>query len=556
MFLRDDAPRRQATDIQAAPPGTPLDGPAPGPAPSPAPGPGLGPAPRELRLDTRETVETPTSVVFLTEDRAYKLRKPVDLGFLDLRSRSVRLRACEDEVRLNRALAPDAYLGVADIRDESGVLCDHMVVMRRMPAARRLSTLVAALPAGAGTGAGDAVLGELRILARRLAAFHEECETSTEIARDGGLSAQQALWLAAMDGLAPFRGRLIDAAVADEIGRLALRYLAGRGPLLARRQRAGRIRGGHGDLRAADIYCLPDGPRVLGSVSSDPALRRGDVLGDVASLAADLEHLGAPAAAHAVLAAYREATGETGPASPEHLHLAYRAVVRAGEACVRSHQGDPVAAADARGLAALALRHLRRGRVRLVLVGGLPGTGKSTLARELAAPAPDPGEGWLLLRSDVVRKELAGLPPEASAVAEPGAGIYAADATEHSYAELLTRARHALEHGQSVVIDASWSSARARALAAAAARECDAELVQLRCVSPPRVAVARIAARAAASAAGRGGAPGAGPVDPSDATERVYFDMATRTDPWPEARDVDTSTSADTALALARPLVD
>ncbi|WP_035742680.1 bifunctional aminoglycoside phosphotransferase/ATP-binding protein [Parafrankia elaeagni] len=541
MFLHDDAPRRQATDVQAAPPGTPPDGPVPGPA--------SGPAPRELRLDTRETVETTTSVVFLTEDRAYKLRKPVDLGFLDLRSRGVRLRACEDEVRLNRPLAPDAYLGVADIRDESGVLCDHMVVMRRMPAARRLSTLVAALPAGA-----DAVLGELRILARRLAAFHEECETSTEIARDGGLSAQQALWLAAMDGIAPFRGRLIDAAVADEIGRLALRYLAGRGPLLARRQRAGRIRGGHGDLRAGDIYCLPDGPRVLGSVSSDPALRRGDVLGDVASLAADLEHLGAPAAAHAVLAAYREAAGETGPASLEHLHLAYRAVVRAGEACVRSHQGDPAAAADARGLAALALRHLRRGRVRLVLVGGLPGTGKSTLARELAGPGP--GEGWLLLRSDVVRKELAGLPPEASAVAEPGEGIYAADATEHSYAELLTRARHALEHGQSVVIDASWSSARARALAAAAARECDAELVQLRCVSPPRVAVARIVARTAASAAGRAGATDTGPVDPSDATERVYFDMATRTDPWPEARDVDTATSADTALALARPLVD
>ncbi|OAA29066.1 hypothetical protein UG55_100455 [Frankia sp. EI5c] len=552
MFLPDDAPSGQATGLRSAPSVNPRpEAATAGPAgPAETAGKSAGRVRRELRLDSRETVETATAVVFLTQDRVYKLRKPVDLGFLDLRSRRARLAACEDEVRLNRGLAADTYLGVADIRDESGVLCDHMVVMQRMPAARRLSTLVAASARSAGGGVDEELAGELRALAGRIAAFHERCETSPEITRDGGLSALQAQWLEALDRLAPFRGRLLDVAAVDEIGRLALRYLTGRGALLARRARAGRIRGGHGDLRADDIYCLPDGPRVLGSVSADPALRRGDVLGDAASLAMDLERLGAPAAARTFLDAYREAAGDTGPASLEHLYIAHRAVTRAGDACVRAHQGDPDAAGEAGRLVALALRHLRCGRVRLVLVGGLPGTGKSTLSRQLA----DGGDDWLLLRSDVVRKELVGLAPESSAATAPGEGIYTADVTEHSYAELLTRSRHALEHGRSVLADASWSSARSRELAARVARDCDADLIQLRCVSPPRVAVERIAARAAAAEAGRAGA--AGTIDPSDATERVYFDMATRTDPWPEARDVDTSVSPAETVAAARRLVD
>ncbi|ONH59204.1 hypothetical protein CcI49_17180 [Frankia sp. CcI49] len=555
MFLHDDAPSGQATDIRSESWGPTEVGTAP------------EPAVRELRLDSRETVETATAVVFLTEDRAYKLRKPVDLGFIHLRSRQARLNACEDEVRLNRELAADTYLGVADIRDGSGRLCDHMVVMQRMPAARRLSTLVTAsvtATAAAETQAG--LLAELQALARRTAAFHDQCATSPEITRAGGRFALQALWLEALEGLAPFRGRLLDAAVVDEIGTLALRYLTGRGALLARRARTGRIRAGHGDLRADDIYCLPDGPRILGSVSPDPARRVGDVLGGVASLAVDLELLGAPAAARAFLDAYREASGDAGPASLEHLFIAQRAVVRAGEACVRAHQGHPGADEQARALAALALAHLRRGRVRLVLVGGLPGTGKSTLSRNLVAA----GDDWLLLRSDIVRKELVGLAPEVSAVAAPGEGIYTADATEHSYAELLTRARHALEHGQTVVLDASWSSRRPRERAAEVAGECDADLLSIRCVTPPKVAVARIAARAASSAAGRVGGPGSeapggsaggtGPVgavvDPSDATELVYFDMATRTDPWPDAMDVNTSTSAEESAATAWRLVD
>ncbi|MCK9929697.1 AAA family ATPase [Frankia sp. Mgl5] len=502
MFVQKDAFPGQDTEVR------------PAPSEIPGPAPVREQAAREIRLDSRETVQTPTAVVFLTEDRAYKLRRAVNHGFVDHRSRRARLIACEDEVRLNRRLAPDVYLGVADIRDETGALRDHMVVMRRLPADRRLSALMT-----------TDVSGELRGLAQRIAAFHEGCETTPEITRTGGLCALEALWLEAMDGLAPFRGRILDAATVDEIGRLALRYLTGRGPLLAERQAAGRIRDGHGDLLADDIYCLNDGPRVLNCVNVDPVLRAGDVLGDAASLAMDLERLGNATAARTFLDAYREFSGETHPTSLEDLYIAYRAVVRAKTACVRDHQGDPAAADEARRLTDIALRHLRHGRPRLILVGGLPGTGKSTLASHLVSGEDD----WVLLRSDA----------------------------EHGYAELLTRARHALERGRNVVIDASWSSRRVRELAAELAAECDADLVQLRCVVPPQVAVARIADRVAVptapdSTVDRSTADRFAPA--SD--EWIYLDMATRTDPWPDACDIDTSAPVEHAVTAAHLMIN
>ncbi|OHV28544.1 hypothetical protein BBK14_18125 [Parafrankia soli] len=538
MFVQKDAFPGQDTEVR------------PAPSEIPGPAPVREQAAREIRLDSRETVQTPTAVVFLTEDRAYKLRRAVNHGFVDYRYRRARLIACEDEVRLNRRLAPDVYLGVADIRDETGALRDHMVVMRRLPADRRLSALMTA-----------DVSGELRGLAQRLVAFHEGCETTPESTRTGGLCALEALWLEAMDGLAPFRGRILDAATVDEIGRLALRYLTGRGPLLAERQAAGRVRDGHGDLLADDIYCLNDGPRVLNCVNVDPALRAGDVLGDAASLAMDLERLGDATAARTFLDAYREFSGETHPTSLEDLYIAYRAVVRAKTACVRDHQGDPAAADEARRLTDIALRHLRRGRPRLVLVGGLPGTGKSTLASHLVSGEDD----WVLLSSAAVRGEPVGAgatAPESdstsasdSAGTEPAAGCYGADATEHSYVEVLTRARHALERGRSVVIDASWSSRRVRARAAELAAECDADLMQLRCVVPPRVAVARIADRATVPIALGSTVDRSGPVNALAPDEWIYLDMATRTDPWPDAHDIDTSAPVEHAVTAAHLLI-
>ncbi len=479
------------------------------------------------QLTDLETVETHSATLYFSGDRVYKVKKPLDLGFLDFRTREAREAACRAEVELNRRLAPDVYLGVADIRNSNGVLLDHMVVMRRMPANRRLSTMITM---------GRRVDGQLRALARLLAAFHERCATSPEIAQAGSLATLDALWRESLTGLAPFRGTLIDADVVDEIGRLALRYLAGRAPLLAERQRAGRIRDGHGDLLADDIYCLDDGPRVLDCIEFDRRLRLGDVLGDVAFLAMDLERLDVPEAAEKFLSWYGEFSAETHPPSLQHLYIAYRALVRAKVSCIRARQGAPDAARQARKLAAIALGHLRRGRVRLVLVGGLPGTGKSTLAGKLA----DTEDGWVLLRSDAVRKELAGLPAGARVPAGLFEGHYDAQATDATYAELLRRARHALERGENVVLDASWSTAAYRTAAASLAEQTATDLVELRCVTSPEVAAARIARRAAAGE------------DPSDATLAVHQALAARAQPWPTAGVIQTAVPISEALLAAQ----
>jgi len=478
-----------------------------------------------------EVVETHSATLTFAGDLVYKVKKPLDLGFLDFSTRARRLAACEQEVALNRRLAPDVYLAVADLRDSAGQVVDHAVVMRRLPERRRLSTLVRR-----GLPVDDA----LRAIARKLAAFHAACETSPQITAAGSRETLAGLWREGVEQLAPFRGGILDDAAVAEIDRLSARYLAGREPLLRERMLAGRVRDGHGDLQADDIFCLPDGPRILDCIEFDQRLRVGDVLGDVAFLAMDLERLGAGAEAARFLAWYREFAGETHPPSLADLYLAYRAFVRAKVSCVRAAQGDSDAADLARRLADLTVDHLRRGRVRLVLVGGLPGTGKSNPDSRLA----DAEDGWVLLRSDVVRKELAGLPADRPAppsrLGGIGRGLYAPAMTEVVYAELLRRAGNALARGENVLVDASWSSAADRACAARLAAARHADLVELRCATAPEVAAARIARRAAVGS------------DVSDATAEVHAALATRADPWPSATVIHTAAPVTETAATAR----
>jgi len=339
--------------------------------------------------------ETHISVLVSIGERVYKLKKPVSFEFADFSDRTLRERACHREVELNRRLAPDVYLGVADVLGEDGRPCDHLVVMRRMPADLRLAQLVRD---------GRPVDGVLGDIARRIAAFHAGAATSEEIAAAGRRDAVRAVWEASFDELAPFTGPVLDAEACRRVEHLVRRYLAGRAPLFDHRIALGAVRDGHGDLQAEDIFCLDDGPRILDCIEFNDRLRHGDVLADVAFLAMDLERLGAPDAAARFLARYREFAGETYPPSLADHYIAARAHVRCKVACFRHAQGDAAAAGASRALLDLAARHLEAARVRLVLVGGLPGTGKSTLAAALADAT-----GWSVLRSDEVRKDLAGL---------------------------------------------------------------------------------------------------------------------------------------------------
>lgn len=458
--------------------------------------------------------ETHCATVFFTGDRAYKVKKPVDLGFLDFTSRQARHDACRREVELNRRLAPDVYLGVAEVRAPDGDPCDWLVVMRRMPSERSLSALVTA---------GADVHDELRQLARMLAAFHATAERGPLINRVALLDGLRDRWTANLTELAPFRDDPLDASVLAEITDLVNRYLAGRQPLLEARLRAGVACDGHGDLTADDIFCLPDGPRVLDCLEFDDRLRWVDGLDDAAFLAMDLERLGRKELGAWFLDCYAEFAGTQRCVSLEHHYIAYRAVVRAKVACLRNAQRGGQAE-RARQLAELALRHLRAAEPRLVLVGGRPGTGKSTVAGRLADEL-----GAVLLQSDRIRKEQAGIDPRTAAGADWQQGIYSPTSTEHTYRELLRRARLLLGRGETVVLDASWRRAEHREMARVTAADTSSAAVELMCRAPDDVADARIRDRSH------------GP-HLSDATADIAGSMAREFDPWPQAEIVDTDT--------------
>jgi aminoglycoside phosphotransferase family enzyme/predicted kinase len=469
--------------------------------------------------------ETHSAWVIFLGDCAYKLKKPVSLGFLDFSTREARERIVHLEVELNRRLAPDVYLGVADVIGPDGRVCDHLVVMRRMPADRRLGTLVAA---------GVPLDDELRAIARTVAAFHASAETSPEIEAAGSPEAIRQKVEQDLRELGAFGGGLLDAAQVAEVGMLVRRYLDGRVPLLEARVAQGHIRDGHGDLLADDIYCLPDGPRILDCIEFDDRLRHGDVLADVAFLAMDLERLGAERLANRFLAWYREFNNEHHPDTLMHYYVAFRALIRSKVACVRVTQGDRDASATASALLSLALGHLRRGQVRLVLVGGPPGTGKSTLSAALAERL-----GCSVLRSDDVRKDVTGLGRATRAAAPLGQGIYDAATSHATYEALLERARRALELGEPVILDASWSRARWRAAAARLADDTASDLVELCCEAGPAVVRGRIHERSAAN------------LDVSDATVPVAEAMRASFEPWSGATVIRTDTSVDESIKRA-----
>ncbi|NUU21412.1 MAG: AAA family ATPase, partial [Streptomycetaceae bacterium] len=423
--------------------------------------------------------ETHTSVVYFAGDRAAKLKKPVDLGFVDFTGLEARRAACVREVELNRRFAPDVYLGVAALTDESGRALDHVVVMRRMPGDRRLASLVAA---------GVPVDEPLHRVARLLAVWHAKAPRGPDIDRHGTCDALRGRWAdsfaqvrALPDGLADRAGRDLDA-----IEELAMRYLAARAPLFDDRVAAGRVVDGHGDLLADDIFCLDDGPRVLDCLEFDDGLRSLDGLDDAAFLAMDLERLGAAGLAERFLHWYVEFSGDPAPTTLWHHYVAYRAFVRAKVAFVRWAQGDPTALRSAAGTCELTLRHLRAGAVRLVLVGGLPGTGKSTVAGRLADRF-----GMTVLGTDRLRKEAAGIGADRPGDPE----MYAPERVAAVYDALLARAESLLVRGESVVLDATWNARTARESAAALAGRTAADLVQIRCAAPEDVAARRLACR-------------------------------------------------------------
>lgn len=462
----------------------------------------------EFHLPAPAVVETHLSWVLFLGDHVYKLKRPVRTAFLDLSTVQRRQEICAREVELNRRLAPDVYRGVATVRGPDG-LDEPMVVMQRMPEQRRLTCLLDSPEAP--------VLVDS--IAARIAEFHRGATRSAATDAAAMPAAVEQLWVEGITQLHELSAGVVGSELLDEIDSLARRFLHGRKRLFQDRAEAGRSIDGHGDLLADDVFLLADGPRVLDCLEFEDRFRFGDMLADVAFLAMDLERLGHPALAMRFLTRHRELTGDDWPVSLAHWWTAYRACVRAKVACIRHRQGDASAASSAQQHLQLALGHLRAGEVRLVLVGGAPGTGKSTLSEAVAQRT-----GWQLLRSDVVRQE------------QHATQTYTPEAKSATYARMLELARTLLERGESVLLDATWGEAAQRAQAESLAASTHSGLQCWQTTAPADVVAARVRQRTTLG------------TDVSEADESVAAELARRFEPWPEATVVETSNGVDAAV--------
>ncbi len=473
--------------------------------------------------------ETHVSTVFFTGDRAYKLLKPITTSFLDFGTTELRLQAVDDELRLNRRMAPDVYLGTADVI-ESGDVVDRMLVMRRLPDDRRLATLLQAGPDAAGN-----VEDCLRAVAKRIGAFHEAQPPLLDAVDIAGRDAVRGNWTDSIADMRPLVGTVFDRDVFERVSYLALRYLDFSEELFASRLANGFVRDGHGDLTAEDTFCLEQGPEIIDCLAFATRLRISDVLTDIGFMVMDVDRLSGPAMAQLLWKYYCEFTNEHHPDSLAEHYVAYRAHVRSKVEAIRFQQGDAEAAVRARSYLELSLRHLERAKRRLVVIGGSPGTGKTSLARSLSNDL-----GWVTIGSDGLRKELTGRGSADHSFVEPGEGIYSEEITDSVYTELLRRAADLLARGESVIVDASFNATHHREAARACATNGGADLFELQCVLDPDVAEQRIMERL------RKG------TDPSDAHPKILGALQAQHEPWPQATPIPTGgTRKDAAAAAA-----
>lgn len=453
------------------------------------------------RGDPVEVVHTHASTVLLCGNRAWKVKKPVQLGFLDFSTLARRRTDCERELELNRRLAPAIYLGLSavvrrgthvEMVDEpkgTDEVVEWAVRMRRMPADGMLDRLVAA---------GGVTPEHMRAFARRLAEFHASARAdggarsgAGNLAERYGAVEQLADRLRA--NIARLAGAPLEPAFVDALGQAAERWLSRIAPTLHERRARGLIRDGHGDLHTRNL-CMIDGQvTAYDCLEFDDALRCADVAADVGFLAMDLARLGRNDLAHEFVHAYADCSGDPDMAAPAHFFGLHYAIVRAMVESIRLAQAEtPDAERHAiirtiRDFAMLAAGYAVEPAT--VLMMGLPATGKSTLGRVVARHLRA-----TVLESDRVRKALHGVAPTDRGPPE----MYGADATVRTYAALAEMA-HATSG--SVVIDASHHTRAQRASSIAAAERRGGPWILLEVDADPATIERRMRRRAADASA-------------------------------------------------------
>jgi aminoglycoside phosphotransferase family enzyme/predicted kinase len=447
-----------------------------------------------------EVRQTHISWVFLTGDEVFKVKKPVDFGFLDFSDLAHRRTACEAEVTLNRELSPDVYLGLVPVTlgndgvhrlDGDGEIVDWAVHMRRLPDADRLDQRLAR---GALDDAGIAQL------AVEIARFHEHARADETTGRFGDT---EVIRKNVVENFAQTQDTVLShvtRAEAEEIESWQLGFLDRRGDLFAERVKNGRVRDGHGDLRLEQIYLDEAGKvRILDRIEFNERFRFGDVCSDVAFLSMDLAFRGRVDLAERFLALYARDSNDFDLFPLVDFYESYRAYVRAKIASMTAADEGVDAATRERVadearryyLLALAVEHEAIIPPRVVAVGGIIASGKSTIADRLSAMLGAP-----VVETDRTRKHMLGARPTEKVHEGSWSGAYDPAFTEQVYDEVYRRAAQVLASGRPVILDASFRSPEMRARAHRLAMEHGVPFEHVECVCDRETCLARLAERA------------------------------------------------------------
>lgn len=441
--------------------------------------------------DKVERIDTHCSIVFLAGAHAYKLKRAIRLPYLDYGTPETRRRMCESELALNRRTAPEIYERVSAVTREAdgalrldgkGPALDWIVVMKRFAEEDVLDHM-------ADAGRLDRPIMER--LADAIARFHRDVAIHREA---GGAAALRAVFDTNLEAFHAYGPEILDMARVARLDTLLRTALDRNAALLERRRAAGKVRQCHGDLHLRNIVMLDGRPTPFDGIEFDDAIARIDVLYDLAFLLMDLEKRGLRPEANLVFNRYLADTDEWDGLALLPLFLANRAAIRSHvTAAARTHmRGEAAAkqAGEAQRYLDLALALLSPPPPRLVAVGGLSGTGKSTLARALAPPL-GAAPGAVTLRTDLIRKEMAGVDP---ATRLPP-GSYTREASAAVYGRLCERATQVLAAGHSVLADAVYADPGERAAIEAVARAAKTPFTGLWLEGSQAILEARIAAR-------------------------------------------------------------
>jgi hypothetical protein len=440
-----------------------------------------------------ELVQTQMSFIFLTDDYVYKVKKPVNLGYLDYTTQEKRQFYCQKEVELNHRLCPEVYLGVVPItRDRGAILVagrgeviEHAVKMRRLPQEAMMNVLLA----------NNRVSPEMiTSVAQKLVAFHHKAETNANISAFGDIKAITQNTEENFSQTEKYIGNTISAAKYQHIKDYTDSFIKENASVFGKRIAQGRIRDCHGDLHTAHI-CFVNDICIYDCIEFNDRFRYCDVASEVAFLAMDLDHYGRADLSRSFVNAYIDRSQDRELLELLNFYKCYRAYVRGK---VESFKlDDPyIAPAEKSQTLEIATSYFdlahayTRSRPILFITTGLVGTGKTFLAQALAKRL-----GLVVISSDITRKQLAGIPVTEHRFEELDTGIYSPEFSKKTYDKMFSEAKNFLSDGGSVIIDASFIKAEQRLKAKGLAEELGADFFIVECSLDEETIKQRLARR-------------------------------------------------------------